>query len=61
MSKPVKDMIGRPINEGDIVLVKGTSETGLVMGRTAGRRTMVDVRLPDYRVVAFYGTSLYLR
>jgi len=56
----VKDRIGRPIHEGDVVTVRASHERGEVVGRTAGRRTMVDVRLSDGRIVAFYGTSVML-
>lgn len=57
----ITDQIGRPIQDGAVVLIVATNETGRVVGRTAGRRTMVDVERGDGSVTAFYGSSLFLR
>lgn len=61
MSKQITDKIGRPIHDDDVVFIVATSETGRVIGRTEGRKTMVDVQRGDGSVTAFYGSSLFLR
>jgi hypothetical protein len=62
MSAPeIIDYIGRPIEDDAIVFIIGTSETGRVIGRTAGRKNMVDVERGDGSVTAFNGPDLFLR
>lgn len=56
----MKDQIRRPITVGARVHVNADGQNGTVIGRTEGRRTMVDVRLDSGRVLSFYGTSLFL-
>lgn len=59
--KPLVDKLGRPLREGSVVFIIATSETGRVIDRTEGRRSMVNVQRGDGRIVAFYGSSLWLR
>jgi hypothetical protein len=59
--KPIVDKLGRPLREGSVVFIIATSETGRVIDRTANRRSMVNVQRGDGRIVAFYGSSLWLR